>query len=238
MPAILATIPALSVLSVALLTLFNVGYFSKIGIHLLGLVDVSNLVYSFGLAWGLVSIVFIFVNGDTAKWIRDLAQEDGFIRFLLKGWKYFALPLLIVSPLLQALPRHPWVPTLVHKEAFWPITLFIAVLWLSAIVYVRHLKDQDVFGIEIAGVALLSSFLIFFSGRAQAEFELTSSDRNLYTLTMKETDKTPAKSLKDVRVVRSSSSGFIVAIEDHVSFVPKDEVSWVQSQRKISARDR
>src|SRR5215475_13468845 len=43
----------ISPISLALVTaaaIFNVGYFWKIGIHFLGIVDLSNLVYSFALA--------------------------------------------------------------------------------------------------------------------------------------------------------------------------------------------
>jgi hypothetical protein len=46
-----------SVIAVAALSIFNFGYFSKIGIQFLGIVDLNNFVYSFGLASALLLIV-------------------------------------------------------------------------------------------------------------------------------------------------------------------------------------
>ncbi|WLB57471.1 hypothetical protein [Bradyrhizobium japonicum] len=40
-------IPAISVLALLILSIFNIGYFSKVGLHFLGVMDLTNLVYSF-----------------------------------------------------------------------------------------------------------------------------------------------------------------------------------------------
>lgn len=52
-----SALPVLSVLTLAVLTVFNLGYFWTIGLHFLGLVDLSNFVYSIGLA--LTSLFFV-----------------------------------------------------------------------------------------------------------------------------------------------------------------------------------
>jgi hypothetical protein len=55
-----------SAIAVVALSFFNIGYFSKIGFHFLGIVDLNNLVYAFGLAmlalWILAVPVVIYAN--------------------------------------------------------------------------------------------------------------------------------------------------------------------------------
>jgi hypothetical protein len=97
MVEILKLIPQISVAAVALLSLFTVGYFSKIGIHLLGVIDVTNLVYSFGLAFGFVAFVVAVVNADSAKLLRKAAEDNFFLPFLVWLWRWIMLPLLIVG---------------------------------------------------------------------------------------------------------------------------------------------
>jgi hypothetical protein len=48
--------PAITLIAVAAFSIFNIGYFWKVGIHFLGVLDFSNLVYTFGL-----SMTFLFI---------------------------------------------------------------------------------------------------------------------------------------------------------------------------------
>src|SRR6476620_11829429 len=52
-------LPAAATIAVASLSMFNVGYFWKIGLHFLGIVDWNNIVYSFGLAFGLWMVLVL-----------------------------------------------------------------------------------------------------------------------------------------------------------------------------------
>src|SRR5262245_28437422 len=63
-------LPAAATLAFASLSTFNVGYFWKIGLHFLGIVDLNNIVYSFGLTFGLW-MVLVFVG---LKWV-DIFSE-------------------------------------------------------------------------------------------------------------------------------------------------------------------
>jgi hypothetical protein len=58
-------IPGLSAAALIVLTLFNVGYFSRIGLHFLGLIDVSNLVYSFALSIIALFCLMFIVGWNT-----------------------------------------------------------------------------------------------------------------------------------------------------------------------------
>jgi hypothetical protein len=54
---VIELLPALSITALILVSIFNIGYFSNIGLHFLGLIDFTNIVYSIGLVFaGLVLI--------------------------------------------------------------------------------------------------------------------------------------------------------------------------------------
>ena len=56
----LTKVASFATLAVLVLTaLFNVGYFYEIGFHFIGVIDISNVVYAFGLVL-VLALVFLF----------------------------------------------------------------------------------------------------------------------------------------------------------------------------------
>ena len=53
--------PPLSILALVLVSVFNIGYFSRIGIHFLGLIDLSNIAYSVGITFVALLAAFQLV---------------------------------------------------------------------------------------------------------------------------------------------------------------------------------
>jgi hypothetical protein len=236
MGGLFSVMPSISVVSVALLSVFTVGYFSKIGLHFLGVVDVSNLVYSFGLTFGFVTLFATFVNGDTARWMRALAEDGSFLEFLVFGWKVAILPLFVIFMIAHVLPKHPWNPTIFAKDVFVFVVMMIAGLWLMAIIYTRYITAEVLVGAEVSGAVFLAVLLTYDGGRMQASMEVFSK-KNLYNISLKTKEPQkdcPESVLKDVRIVRSSSSGFIIAIDGLISFIPKEEVMRVEAQTRIT----
>jgi len=72
-------LPAAATIAVASLSMFNVGYFWKIGsLHFLGIIDWNNIVYSFGLAFGLwMALAFVgaFVGLTLVNIFSEPASE-------------------------------------------------------------------------------------------------------------------------------------------------------------------
>src|SRR5262249_4219801 len=70
-------LPVASAIAVAALTIFNIGYSWRIGLHFLGIIDINNVVYSFGLAFGLLIVLFLFV-----QWVISLSYpvSDTFLK--------------------------------------------------------------------------------------------------------------------------------------------------------------
>jgi hypothetical protein len=54
-------VPAISLLAAAALSVFNVGYFWRIGLHYIGLADLSNVIYSLGLATVILALIAFFI---------------------------------------------------------------------------------------------------------------------------------------------------------------------------------
>src|SRR5262249_16306285 len=83
-------LPAASAIAVAALTIFNVGYFWRIGIHFLGIIDFNNLVYSFGLAFGLLIVLYLFVQ----TWMISFSEpvsEKVHRRTMLTTWIFIGI---------------------------------------------------------------------------------------------------------------------------------------------------
>ncbi len=60
-------LPAVTIIAFLVLAIFNIGYFSKIGLHFLGVMDLTNLVYSpdhvDALVWALTELMVEPVAG-------------------------------------------------------------------------------------------------------------------------------------------------------------------------------
>src|SRR5262245_57319689 len=69
-------LPLISLGAFTIFSIFNVGYFWHIGLHFIGVVDISNLVYSFGLAL-VALVVFSQLAGLT------LGKRDSLFRILV-----------------------------------------------------------------------------------------------------------------------------------------------------------
>src|SRR4051794_16354740 len=68
-------LPAISLLALASLSFFNIGYFWRIGLHFLGVTDLSNIVYSFGLAASVLVTLFFFVPRFVKHLTEPITQE-------------------------------------------------------------------------------------------------------------------------------------------------------------------
>jgi hypothetical protein len=53
-------VPHISILSFILVAIFNIGFFYKVGIHFLGVIDINNLVYPLGFVLAVVLFASLF----------------------------------------------------------------------------------------------------------------------------------------------------------------------------------
>jgi hypothetical protein len=226
MLTILERAPQITVVSLAMLSVFTVGYFSKVGVHLLGVIDVTNLVYSFGLAFGFVTFVVVFVNGDTTRFLRWAAKDDDLLPMMVKGWNRILSPIVLVCYALYFISPRPYVPRFFGSDGFIFLVMILSVLWLSVIIFVRYEQARAVYGSEVSSLVVLIVLTVFNAGRLEAHEEIFAK-KDLYEIVLKDS------TIKDARIVRTSSSGFIIAINGIVKYLPKDEVRMLSAQTQI-----
>src|ERR1043165_226070 len=202
-------ISAVSLAAVTALSLFNVGYFWKIGLHFVGLVDLTNLVYSAGLA-----IVPIFLGILAAGFASPRRP---------KLWMIIILGIIGGALILWGTSRfgpRSHEPELMENGAI----LLGMVISLSAFLTwtLDRYRQTNQWDWRDTAVLLLISFgTAFQAGMLMVSLEL--SDRITYTVTTK------SDLLEHARLLRSSSTGFILAVNGSVMFVPLAEVKTIKS---------
>ncbi len=216
-------IPILSVATIAILTVFNLGYFWSIGLHFLGLVDFNNFVYSIGLALTslffigqlMYSIVAIQLNKPLTE-AREKKIKQRANRFYLVGGG-----MVVVGFFVQKIPS--------ISEFYGDILAFFGFVvggvglfynaWLSWRADGRPTTEQ----IMLFLMVLLGLF--FTAGMVACQLELEES--KTYKIT------TNIEVIDGARILRSSSSGFIIAKDSVVRFIPQTQVRDITSLKKL-----
>ncbi|WP_315775582.1 hypothetical protein [Bradyrhizobium sp. SZCCHNR1053] len=203
--------PIFTAIAIAIVSLFNIGYFMPIGIHFIGIVDITNIAYSFGLV-----IVLILLLGPT---IFGVIQESGpsVMAQLRKrgiGAKVFAA-LLILSAPLGMMAGH-----------IYGVTLPSAIVWVAAIsIYMAAFSYDDL----VSAGSVNSSGIFFSSWAAMLFFVLIGAW--VCTLQMKSSEvfevATKERVFADAKILRSSSSGFLIYVNDRVAYIPSSEIKSV-----------
>jgi len=211
-----AVIPVVSAAALAMLTVFNIGYFSKVGIHFLGVVDLTNLVYSFGLAFGAIALIFSFIGFDSfdyaGKRTLDYKKMMGVtLAFKCAGGALFSVAFVAMFS--------EW--KFFGTDAFLSFAAFICALSFGLHGYARFKAEGRALPSDYLLPVAILALCITYAGRAVAESQLTSD--YTYTITTKDA------SLKNIRIIRTSSMGFLIAIDRLISFVPSSEVKRIQS---------
>jgi hypothetical protein len=191
----------------ATLSLFNIGYYWKIGLHFLGLTDFSNLVYSFGVSLTALSLAAFAIAAVA--------------RFASSTWS-----LVLVAGLGGALSSWGIVhftPRTTVPELEYNIAILIGFV-LSGSAFAVMATKMRAFADwrNVAALCFGWSAIAFQAGVCQAAVEL--SDRLKYTVSTK------SGVIADARILRASSSGFLLALGERVVFIPQGEVKEVTSQ--------
>jgi hypothetical protein len=217
---LLPLMPLVSLATLAAISLFNVGYFSEIGLHFAGVVDLTNLVYSFGLVFpivvgllqaasgNLIGLLFIFAkNEDAYKKFRKFllwVMLPGFV-FGVAAFIYFGRE-----------PSHEVVAAIF-------LGFFLVALQGAIIDFHRSQKSDWGWAALAMAFALIC---IVYVGRAVA-YNQVHDLKNSYSLTTKEL------TLANVRLIRSSSNGFIVVVADRIMFFPREEIKHIRSNTDV-----
>lgn len=199
-------VSTLSLAIVSTLAVFNIGYFWKIGIHFLGLIDISNLVYSLGIALTALSIgaaITTLVARTKMVWLQLLLTAIG---GTLSTWGIIHFQPRTLDPQLS--------------QNFAILIGFI-LPWAAYTSRVIALAGAPRWS-NLAWIALGWWAVIFQAGICQVSVEL--ADRFLYIV------NTKTGVIENARILRSSSAGFLLAVNGRISFIPQGEIKAVSLQ--------
>jgi hypothetical protein len=201
-------LPGLSLLTVMGVAIFNIGYFWKIGLHFLGIVDLSNLVYTFGLAAAFIFIWFFVAGAVTPKKPAT--------------WKFIAIGILgsAISIVCMFSPAGLLMPASIQN-----FVLLLGFVILSAGALAFGTENADKTGRwnpkDVVLIIFIGIGTIFQAGLSASLLEIENP--LVYTVRTKETE------LQNVRILRSSSSGFILSVDGRVVFIPHEEIKSISS---------
>jgi hypothetical protein len=213
-----------TIVGLYLTAIFNIGYFYVIGYHFIGVIDISNVVYTFGLIV-LFLIIFLTLVGLLVAGCVALYEQSLFwsqtARKVLGS--LLALVLLALLVLLLWLIAPEMYPAEAHVSATGLISPLVGIA-LGIAAYVKWKKDGSSFPdwrLIWASFILVSIGMIVIGGLIAKQ--QVSSDVVQYDIISK------TGTFSDVRIVRSSSSGFIFSQLGRVMFVPMGEVRLVSA---------
>jgi hypothetical protein len=202
--------PAITLIAVAAFSIFNIGYFWKVGIHFLGVLDFSNLVYTFGL-----SMTFLFILLHLGAFVAR--KQAGPVRLLLLGLLGTGFTFLgIFGPKLLDISESV-------ANAIILIGLCISLSGFSGWAWARY----EAFGIvrgDIVLFILLAVATIFQAGLFTASFEMASG--RTYQVS------TARGVIDGVRILKSSSAGFVLLADNRVMFVPQSQIREIVENQK------
>lgn len=203
-------VSVISLVVVTALSIFNIGYYWKIGLHFLGLADFSNLVYSAGLSTTVISVwmaAALFVSN------RKLSEAQT-LCFIAAGGAIAIFGLFLLSPRTSS-------PQLTENAAVLVGLLLSSTTFLS---WIRLKKDVRGYweGRDLILAAFALFTVTFQAGSFAAALEL--SDRFRYIISTK------SGVLEDARILRSSSAGFLLSVQQDILFIPQGEIRNVRSK--------
>jgi hypothetical protein len=178
--------------------------------------DVSNIAYPVGLVFGVLFGASGLLTGRTIENLKTIANSERPMR-LLYEWRRV---ILLVSCLLFLvglfLPQYISVMGLF--SLYFGIFLFGS-YFLGAINWLKHETLSIEWIITLTFVTCMTSF-IYGGYTAQQQAFYATTKYNLVT---------KSGAFSNVRIVRASSSGFIISSDRTILFIPAGEVRYVMT---------
>src|SRR6266404_5488026 len=180
-------LPAITVAALLILAIFNIGYFSKIGLHFLGVMDFTNLVYSFSFVVAMLTgSLGVYFWGD---YLERLLKHAGDARGKRKiAWVigiFVAIVLIAVVTVQFFFPQY--APKHFLTDRLTAMAFILMAAFLLAVLHANYKKTKQV-GIGNGFYAFVVAVLaLYYLGRAVAEHEIYTV-KTTYTFAIKESE--------------------------------------------------
>jgi hypothetical protein len=133
-------LPSISVAALVLVSIFNIGYFSNIGLHFLGLIDLTNIVYSVGLVFGGL-VVAINLLATMLEVILKLAKDEA-ATTAVSRWLLVALAALATMATIWLSMQPSGASD--ASETYAAVLLSLVLVWAAAKVLLRFKTRNEV----------------------------------------------------------------------------------------------
>lgn len=224
-------LPVASAIAVAALTIFNIGYSWRIGLHFLGIIDINNVVYSFGLAFGLLIVLFLFVqwvislSGPVSETFKQRTMCTTAI-FISIGMGAVLLGPLIVDYYGWNRSKHEWES---WHEALWSGVVLASNIWLgvnwSVQSFLRYKTSGIVNTTDLLVLSIAAVLIFFLAGRFAAEWQMISDAT--YTIAAKGISE-KGETIQNARLLRTSSAGVILLADQRILFIPHSKIVQIK----------
>src|SRR5690242_7124422 len=87
--------PIIAAAALAIVSVFNIGYFTIIGLHFIGVMDLSNIVYAIGLVFGVMIVPIVMFPENLIETFRDVASSRDAPAKLNKAAKFASFVLVL-----------------------------------------------------------------------------------------------------------------------------------------------
>jgi hypothetical protein len=213
--------PLVAAGAVVLVSVFNIGYFTTLGMHFIGVMDISNVVYPIGLIFALLIGPVIFFPDRLLGNLKEFAHSNELASRLPKARKWIFGILLVAFS----------VGLFVHQAFISIMTLFaiyfvLAFLALAAYLFIVWERTGEVSTQMAASMTAFGFFTLFWIGGAVAYHEAFTT-RTVYLVTTKDA------TYDNARIARTSSSGFLIAKDKHVIFIPSGRMKSIMAINPI-----
>jgi hypothetical protein len=203
--------PVLTVVALAAVSLFNIGYFSAIGLQFIGVMDSSNIVYSIAIILGVLLFPAIMIQ-KFFSWLPEFMSRPDAVQRTDKVFGVVAAFSLLIMIGGVIVGRLTYGFAIAFCAMAFVSTLSTYVLWVSKGTLSKRLAFRPV---------LFWTMAIFQVGNAWANYEAFDSSAQ-YTLVTKE------NRYANVRLVRTSSNGFIIARDSQIVYIPAGELKSIE----------
>ncbi|MDA9400907.1 MULTISPECIES: hypothetical protein [Bradyrhizobium] len=220
-------LPAITTLAVLVLSVFNIGYFSKVGLHFLGVMDLTNLVYSLSFIIAIMAgSLGVYWWGDYFEsLLKNIGEPAGRKKIAWIVGVFVVMMVTLAWGLFHFYPSTKPVHFLGDRLA--AVAWVVMSAMLVAAHYVRWTRTRRI-GIGNGFFSfVVVALTIYWVGRAVAEHELYIVTTS-YAFTLK--DRTVPMTGK---ILRASSSGFLVFTGNRVAFLPLGEIKEVKAADEL-----
>jgi hypothetical protein len=207
--------PVITVAALTIVSVFNIGYFSIIGLHFLGVMDLSNIVYSVGLVFSLMIAPIVMFPDNLITAFKEIASSQKAMLKLNRTMKFvvwgislfFAIGLFVHRPYISIM-------------GLFALDFLLGFLAVCAYVYIVYLHTGSIPARMTVAVVAFGLFTLFWIGGAVAYHEAFGTS-TLYKVTTKDT------AYDNARLARSSSNGFIIAKDKKIIYIPSAELKSI-----------